>query len=110
MEGRLFESLNAAKLLDGNVGPALKEMPMLEGFMTVTPLIYVRFNRWDDIQKSCQPDPSVWLTNAVCISRAAWLTHLTANRPGRRTASGFANSRKVDSWRYHFRIESTVQP
>jgi len=56
MEGRRIESLNAARQLDGNVGPALKEMPMLEGFMTVTPLILVHFNRWDEIQKMPQPD------------------------------------------------------
>jgi len=65
MEGRLSESLNAARLLEGNVGPALKEMPMLEGFMTVTPLIYVRFNRWDDIQKLRQPDRSLFGLTAV---------------------------------------------
>ncbi|MCU1264281.1 MAG: Tetratricopeptide 2 repeat protein [Acidobacteria bacterium] len=65
MEGRLIESLNAAKLLDGNVGPALKEMPMLEGFMTVTPLIYVRFNRWEEVRKLRQPDPSFFGLTAV---------------------------------------------
>jgi tetratricopeptide (TPR) repeat protein len=65
MEGRLFESLNAAKLLDANVGPALKEMPMLEGFMTVTPLIHVRFNRWEEIQKLRQPDPSLFGFTAI---------------------------------------------
>ncbi len=65
MEGRLFDSLNAAKELDGNVGPALKEMPMLEGFLTVTPLVYVRFNRWDDIGKLRDIDPNLFGMNAV---------------------------------------------
>lgn len=65
MEGRLFDSLNAAKELDGNVGPALKQMPMLEGFMTVTPLVLVRFNRWDDIQKLHDADPNLFGINAV---------------------------------------------
>ena len=65
-EGRLIESVNAAKLLDGNVGPAIKQMPMLEGFLTVTPLIYVRFNRWDDVLKLRQPDPSLSGLSAVC--------------------------------------------
>ena len=58
MEGRLIDSLNAARLLEANVRPAVKEMPMLEGFLTVTPLIYVRFNRWDDIQKLPETDPA----------------------------------------------------
>jgi tetratricopeptide (TPR) repeat protein len=65
MEGRLIESLNAAKQLDSHVGPALKQMPMFEGFMTVTPLLYVRFNRWDDITKLRQPDPSLFGLNAI---------------------------------------------
>jgi tetratricopeptide (TPR) repeat protein len=66
MQGRLIDSVNAAKQLDGNVSPAIKQMPMLEGFLTVTPLIYVRFNRWDDILKLRQPDPSLSGLSAVC--------------------------------------------
>ena len=66
MQGRLIDALNASKELDGNVGPALKEMPMLESFMTVTPLVYVRFNRWEDIQKLRQVDPALAGINAVC--------------------------------------------
>lgn len=66
MQGRLIDSVNAAKLLDANVSPAVKEMRMLEGFLTVTPLIYVRFNRWDDVQKLRQPDPSFSGLSAVC--------------------------------------------
>jgi tetratricopeptide (TPR) repeat protein len=58
MEGRLIDSVNAAKLLEANVSPAVKEMHMLEGFLTVTPLIYVRFNRWDEIQKLRDSDPA----------------------------------------------------
>jgi tetratricopeptide (TPR) repeat protein len=66
MQGRLSDSVNASKLLDGNVSPAVKEMPMLEGFLTVTPLIYVRFNRWDEIQKLRETDPSLPGVGAVC--------------------------------------------
>lgn len=66
MEGRLIESLNASKQLDSHVGPALKQMPMLEGFMTTTPLIYVRFNRWAEIIRELrEPDPSLFGINAV---------------------------------------------
>ncbi len=66
MQGRLIEAANASKLLAGNVSPAVKEMPMLEGFLTVTPLIYVKFDRWDDIQKLRQPDPDLPGLSAVC--------------------------------------------
>jgi Flp pilus assembly protein TadD len=65
MEGRLADSLKAASQLEGNVGPAVKEMHMLEGFLTVTPLIYVRFNRWDEIQKLRDADPAFPGLNAV---------------------------------------------
>jgi tetratricopeptide (TPR) repeat protein len=66
MQGRLIEALNASKQLDGNVGPALKEMPMLEGFMTVTPLIFVHFHRWTEIKKMNQPDPALVGLTSVC--------------------------------------------
>jgi tetratricopeptide (TPR) repeat protein len=64
-EGRLIESVNAAKLLDANVGPAVKQVPMLESFLTVTPLIYVKFRRWDEIEKLKQPDESLKIVNAI---------------------------------------------
>jgi tetratricopeptide (TPR) repeat protein len=65
-QGRLIDALNASKELEANVGPSLREMPMLEGFMTVTPMIYVRFNRWSEIQKLGQVDPAFVGINAVC--------------------------------------------
>jgi len=40
-------------------------MPMLEGFMTVTPLLLARFQRWDQIEKLPQPDASLVASNAV---------------------------------------------
>jgi hypothetical protein len=64
--GRFADAMAAAKRLEAYVGPHVKEMPMLEGFMTVTPLALVQFNRWDDILKAPQP-------NAVqAATSAAW--------------------------------------
>ncbi|HEV7744473.1 MAG TPA: hypothetical protein VGO56_05730 [Pyrinomonadaceae bacterium] len=54
--GRFDDAMSAAKRLEAYVGPHLKEMPMLEGFMTVTPLALVQFGRWDDILNTPQPD------------------------------------------------------
>jgi tetratricopeptide (TPR) repeat protein len=65
MEGRFAEAMKAARQLEENVAPHLKEMPMLEGFMTVTPLLLARFQRWDEIEKLPQPDASLIATNAV---------------------------------------------
>jgi tetratricopeptide (TPR) repeat protein len=65
MEGRFADALQAARQLEGNVGPHVKEIPMLEGFMTTTTLMLVRFRRWDDILKLPQADPSLPTVNAV---------------------------------------------
>ncbi|MEP6741464.1 MAG: hypothetical protein ABJB61_03120 [bacterium] len=65
MEGRYADAMRATKQLEGNVSPYLKEMPMLEGFMTVTPLLLVRFGRWDDIAKLPRPDASLKGVTAV---------------------------------------------
>jgi tetratricopeptide (TPR) repeat protein len=63
MEGRFKDALTAARQLESNVGPHVKAMPMLEGFMTTSTLMLVRFRRWDDILKLPQPDgaaSAVW--------------------------------------------------
>lgn len=65
MSGRFASALAATKQLEEHVGPHLKAMPMLEGFMTVTPLLLVRFNRWDEIEKLSAPDKSLAGTTAL---------------------------------------------
>jgi hypothetical protein len=65
MGGRFAPAMTAAKQLEGHVGPNLKQMPMLEGFMLVSPLVLVQFNRWDDIEKLPQPDVSRPGLNAI---------------------------------------------
>jgi tetratricopeptide (TPR) repeat protein len=65
MEGRFDDALRAARQLESNVGPHVKEIPMLEGFMTTSTLMLVRFRRWDDILKLPQADPSRPATSAV---------------------------------------------
>jgi tetratricopeptide (TPR) repeat protein len=56
MSGRFAAANAAAKQLEAHVGPHIKAMPMLEGFMTVSPLLLVRFNRWGDIENLPPPD------------------------------------------------------
>ena len=65
MSGRYADSTSAAKRMEAHVGPHIKAMPMLEGFMTVLPLTLVQFNRWDEIEKLPQPDASMIATTAV---------------------------------------------
>lgn len=65
MSGRFAPAIAAAKQLEAHVGPHIKAMPMLEGFMTVTPLLLVRFNRWGDIENLPMPDKSMAGTTAL---------------------------------------------
>ena len=59
MNGNYLESKHGAQLLAANVGPHVKEMPPLEGFMTVPMAVEVRFHKWNEILKTPQPDASM---------------------------------------------------
>ena len=59
MNGNYVESRRGAQMLAANVGPHVKEMPPLEGFMTVPLAVEVRFHKWDEILKAPQPDPAM---------------------------------------------------
>jgi len=59
MNGNYAESMKNAELLVQNVGPHVKEMPPLEGFMTIPVAVQIRFHRWDEILKMPQPDAAM---------------------------------------------------
>jgi tetratricopeptide (TPR) repeat protein len=59
MNGNYLESRRGAQLLAANVGPHAKDMPPLEGFMTVPLAVEVRFHKWNEILKTPQPDPAL---------------------------------------------------
>jgi tetratricopeptide (TPR) repeat protein len=59
MSGNYPESRRGAQLLAANVGPHVKDMPPLEGFMTVPLAVEVRFHKWNEILKAPQPDPAM---------------------------------------------------
>ena len=59
MNGRYAEAKKNADLLVANVGPHVKEMPPLEGFMTIPVAVEVRFHHWNEILKMPAPDPSM---------------------------------------------------
>ena len=59
MNGRYAEARKNADLLAANVGPHVKEMPPLEGFMTIPMAVEVRFHHWNEILKMPAPDPSL---------------------------------------------------
>ncbi len=59
MNGNYLESRRGAQLLAANVGPHVKEVPPLEGFMTVPLAVEVRFHKWSEILKAPQPDAAM---------------------------------------------------
>jgi len=59
MNGNYPESRHGAQMLASNVGPHVKDMPPLEGFMTVPLAVEVRFHKWNEILKAPQPDASM---------------------------------------------------
>jgi tetratricopeptide (TPR) repeat protein len=62
MNGNYPESKKNADLLAAHVGPHVKEMPPLEGFMTIPLAVDVRFHRWNDILNMPQPNPDMKIT------------------------------------------------
>ena len=59
MNGRYTEARKNADLLAANVGPHVKEMPPLEGFMTIPMAVEIRFHHWNEILKIPVPDASM---------------------------------------------------
>src|SRR6266446_5469873 len=59
MEGRYTDSRQAAEKLAAHVGPHVKDMPPLEGFMAIPGAVLTRFERWDDILNLPAPDPQM---------------------------------------------------
>ena len=59
MNGNYAESRRGAQLLAANVGPHVKEMPALGGFMTVPLAVEVRFHKWNEILRTPEPNESM---------------------------------------------------
>jgi tetratricopeptide (TPR) repeat protein len=59
MDGDYAEAKKAGDMLAAHVGPHVKEMPPLEGFMTIPAAVAIRFHKWDDILASKAPDPEM---------------------------------------------------
>jgi tetratricopeptide (TPR) repeat protein len=62
MNGNYPEAKKNAELLASHVAPGVKEMPPLEGFMTIPIAVDVRFHKWDSILAMKQPDPEMKIT------------------------------------------------
>jgi len=62
MIGDYAEAHKAAEMLADHVGPAVKDMPALEGFMTIPMAVNVRFHKWDEILAMKAPDAEMKTT------------------------------------------------
>jgi tetratricopeptide (TPR) repeat protein len=62
MNGNYAESLKQAQILESNVRPHLKMMPMLEMFSPYPLVTLVRFRKWDEIMKYPQPAAEMRIT------------------------------------------------
>src|SRR5215831_15457295 len=62
MNGDYPEAKKAADMLAAHVGPYVKDMPPVEGFMTIPMAVDIRFHKWDEILATKQPDPSMHTT------------------------------------------------
>jgi hypothetical protein len=62
MTGDYLESRKAAEMLAAHVAPAVKDMPPLEGFMTIPMAVNVRFHKWDAILAMKPPDTEMKTT------------------------------------------------
>jgi tetratricopeptide (TPR) repeat protein len=62
MNGDYAEAQKNAAMLAAHVGPHVKDMAPLEGFMTIPIAVNVRFHKWDEILKMPQPDPAMRTT------------------------------------------------
>src|SRR5207253_2440149 len=59
MDGDFAQAKQAADRLAAHVQPIIHDMPMLEGFLTIPTAVLVRFEKWDDLLKSPQPDANL---------------------------------------------------
>ena len=62
MNGNYAEARKAAGMLAEHVGPYVKDIPPLEGFMTVPLAVEVRFQKWDEILNLPQPNAAMKTT------------------------------------------------
>ena len=56
MDGDYAESSRGAQMLAAHVRPHVKDMPPLEGFLTIPIAVNVRFHKWDELLRMPKPD------------------------------------------------------
>jgi tetratricopeptide (TPR) repeat protein len=62
MDGDYAKARENAELLAAHVGPSVKDMPPLEGFMTIPIAVEIRFHKWEAMLAMPQPDAGMKAT------------------------------------------------
>jgi len=76
MNGDYAEAKKAADKLAAHVAPGVKDMPPLEGFMTIPMAVDVRFHRWDELLAMKAPEPEMKITTVFWhFARGMALAH-----------------------------------
>jgi tetratricopeptide (TPR) repeat protein len=65
MAGQFADAKQAADQLVELIAPAVKEMPMVEVFLSTPTFVLLRFQRWNDILQVPTPNPSLPITTLV---------------------------------------------
>ncbi|MGH9837482.1 MAG: tetratricopeptide repeat protein, partial [Blastocatellia bacterium] len=63
--GQLSAARAAAKQIEENVRPHVKEMPMIEMFMPAPIYVGLRFGQWDEVLRTPEPDRALAATHAI---------------------------------------------
>jgi len=89
MQGNSKCAIDVSREMVLHVAPGVKEMPMLESFLSWLPFMLARFHQWDEILRMREPDPS------LAIESAAWhyargLAYLAKDQPQRAAAQSQA--------------------
>ncbi len=86
MNGDYAEAMKNAQMLAAHVRPGVKEMPPLEGFVTIPIAVDVRFHRWDAILNMKKPDPQMQVETdllALCPRHGAGRERKAGRSAGR---------------------------
>jgi hypothetical protein len=65
MSGNFADATKASARLTANIAPRVKEIPMLEGYLSTPFIVLVAFERWNDILGVPAPDASLLIPNAA---------------------------------------------
>jgi tetratricopeptide (TPR) repeat protein len=109
-QGRVDQAQAAAERLARYVAPAVQEMPMVEGFLTVPLAVLLRFHRWDDILNASAPAVELPITKAMWhYARAIAFLEKGARQEAERERQFFDAAQRAVPPEAYFGANNTAQ-